>query len=47
MAFLLKAYFDSKAQGWPTAGALALGKNTLSTVFFWGLNTDKLSPEWT
>jgi len=33
-AFLLKAYFDSKAQGKFAAGALALGKKNLDTVFF-------------
>lgn len=36
----------SKAHGWPAAGALALGKKTLSTIFFTGFKTDKLSPEW-
>lgn len=47
MHFLLKAYLASKAHGWPAAGALALGKKTLSTIFFTGFITDKLSPEWT
>ncbi len=47
MDFFLKAYFDSKAHGKLTAGALAFGKNTLAIVFFVGFSTDKLSPECT
>ena len=46
IAFLLKAYLDSNAYGWLTAGALVLGKNTL-VITFLGFKIEILSPECT